>query len=107
MIMMEPATKEYVVRNSLAYAYDALRSKERLIGESTNSYYENYFQQSLERLGPPGKKWDLTIPNSEVESFYLGRITLGEFRLNTQERCVRLPRPLAWLCNILSRHLAS
>ena len=85
---MESPPREYVVRNALSYAYDALRSKERFIGETTTSHYENYFQQLAERLGPPGKKWDVSISNSEVESFYLGRVTLGEFRLNTQKRCV-------------------
>lgn len=83
---MESNVKEYIVRNALAYAYDALRSKERLIGESTVSYYEEYFQQLLEKLGPPGKKWEMNVNNSEVESFYLGRVSLGEFRLHTKNR---------------------
>ena len=83
---MESSAKEYVVRNGLAYAYDALRSKERLIGDTTTSYYENYFQQLLEKLGPPGRKWESSIGNSEVESFYLGRVSLGEFRLHTKNR---------------------
>lgn len=85
---MESTTKEYVVRNSLSFAYDALRSKERLIGDSTNSYYENYFKQLLEKLGPPGKRWDVGVNNSEVEAFYLGRVSPGEFRLKTQERYI-------------------
>jgi hypothetical protein len=83
---MESPPKEYVVRNSLSYVYDALRSKPRLMGDTTLSFYENYFQLLLEKLGPPGKKWELSIPNSEVESFYLGRVSVGEFRLNTQKR---------------------
>ena len=83
---MESAPKEYVVRNALCYAYDALRSNERYIGESTTSRYENYFQQLAEKLAAPGKKCDVSISNSEVESFYLGRVSLGEFRLNTQKR---------------------
>ncbi|CAI8052370.1 Differentially expressed in FDCP 6 homolog [Geodia barretti] len=83
---METSTKEYIVRNCLTYAYGALRSKDRLMGESTVSHYENYFQQLLEELGPPGKKWETAVPNSEVESFYLGNTSLGEFRLHTQKR---------------------
>lgn len=73
------------MRNCLTYVYDALRSKEQLMGESTTSYYENYFHQLADSLGP-GKKCDVTISNSEVESFYLGQVSLGEFRLNTQRR---------------------
>ena len=88
-LAMESPPKEYVVRNCLAFAYDALRSKERLMGETTTSYYEDYFQRLLEELGPPGKKWELGIPNSEVESFYLGGVSLGEFRLNTTKRWAR------------------
>ena len=85
---METTAKEHVVRNCLTYAYDALRSKDRLMGETTESYYENYFHQLLESLGPPGKRWETTVPNSEVESFYLGNTSLGEFRLHTQKRSV-------------------
>ena len=85
---MEAPAKEYIVRNCLGYAYDALRSKERLIGDTTESYYESYFQRLLESLGPPGKKWELIIPNSEVESFYLGGVSPGEFRLQAQRRWV-------------------
>lgn len=83
---METVTKDYVVRNCLSFAYEALRSRTRLMGETTQSYYENYFQILLEKLGPPGKKWDLNIPNSEVESFYLGNVSVGEFRLQTHKR---------------------
>lgn len=83
---MESTTKEFVVRNSLSYAYDTLRSKERLMGESTASYYENFFQQLADSLALPGKRCEVSIANSEVESFYLGKISLGEFRLNAQKR---------------------
>ena len=83
---MEVPTKDYVVRNCLTYAYDALRSRERLMGDSTESYYEKYFVQLSEALGPPGKRWELAVPNSEVESFYLGNMSVGEFRLQTQKR---------------------
>ena len=84
--MMEASgQKEYVVRNCLTYAYVALRSKERLMGNSTTSFYENYFQQLADALSP-GKKLDVSVSNSEVESFYLGRVSLGEFRLHNQKR---------------------
>lgn len=85
---MESATREYVVKNSLSYAYDALRSKERLMGETTASFYEHFFHQLADSLALPGKRCEVSIANSEVESFYLGKISVGEFRLNAQKRCV-------------------
>ena len=85
---MESSAKEYVVRNCLTFAYDALRSKERFVGETTTSPYENYFKELGDALTAGQKKLDTNVSNSEVESFYQGRVSLGEFRLQCQKRFV-------------------
>ena len=99
---MESTTKEYVVRNSLSYAYDALRSKERLMGESTTSFYEHFFHQLADSLALPGKRCEVSIGNSEVESFYLGKISLGEFRMNAQKRYVA-SQVCSYVCSLTSK----
>lgn len=87
---MESSAKEYVFRNCLTHAYDALRSKERFVGETTTSPYETFFKELGDALAGAGgsKKLDTNVSNSEVESFYQGRVSPGEFRLHCQKRFV-------------------
>lgn len=58
------------------------------MGETTTSPYENYFKELADALAGVQKKLDTNVSNSEVESFYQGRVSLGEFRLHCQKRYV-------------------
>lgn len=73
----------YVVRNCLIFAYRGLRNTERHVNDSLHSPYEVLLLDIANALSP-GKKIDLSIPNSEVEAFYNRRLSETDFVANVQ-----------------------
>ena len=82
--MAEPP-ENYMVRNGLLFAFRALRQTDRLVNDSLRSPYENFVRDLADTLSPV-KKLDISIPNSEVESFYNKRMSETEFMINVQTK---------------------
>jgi hypothetical protein len=82
---MADLPSSYVVRNCLLFAYRGLRNTERLVNDSLLSPYEVLLQNIANALSP-NKKLELSIPNSEVESFYNRRLSETDFMANVQSR---------------------
>ena len=72
-VTMSDTQSNHVVRNCLMFAYRALRMLERFIKGTHFSPYKDFFEKVLQR------KLESEVPNSEVEAFYLGRQSEGEF----------------------------
>ena len=66
----------YVARNSLVFAYRALRAKDRYAGQV--SPYEDFMVKLSEAVNPQ-RRADLCVPSGDVEAFYQGRISEEEF----------------------------
>ena len=82
---MAELSSNYIVRNCLLFAFKALRNTKRHIEDSLRSPYEDIFADLAKTLSP-AKKLDYSIPNSEVEAFYLKRMTEKEFISNIEIR---------------------
>ena len=76
--MADYAPSSYTVRNSLVYAYRALKSKPRLVKDNSLSPYEDLYNKLAHSLSPQ-KKLEYSIPGSEVDAFYVGRLSEQKF----------------------------
>ena len=63
----------HVTRNCLAIAYAALRPLGRFVEGSHVSPYKQFFEKVRDR------KLEGEVPNSEVESYYLNKMSEAEF----------------------------
>ncbi len=70
---MTESHEKYVVTNCLKIAYDSLRVLGRFVQGSHLSPYKEFFEKLLDR------KLDGEVPNSEVEAYYLNRLTESDF----------------------------
>ena len=75
----------YGVKNCLVFAFNCLRKMDRLVGDSLQSPYE-VFHENLAKGLSKGKKIEYSIPNSEVEAFYLKRSSEIDFIASVQSR---------------------
>ena len=70
--------QDHIIPNTLKSAYRALRSTSRFLEGSHKSPYEEFYAKLSETLSPQ-KRLDVTTSNAEVEAFYLGRQSEGDF----------------------------
>jgi len=75
----------YGVRNCLLFAFNCLRSTDRLVGDSLQSPYEQFHEKLAGNICK-GRKIEFSIPNSEVEAFYLKRSSETDFIASVQSK---------------------
>ena len=79
------ANINYILRNCLLFAYKCLRNTERLVQDSLQSPYEKFYDDLAKALSI-GKKFEISVPNSEVEAFYTKRFAEKDFITNMHSR---------------------
>ena len=83
--MAVPPMATYGVKNCLLFAFKCLRSTDRLVDNSLQSPYE-LFHEKLAASICKGRKIEFSIPNSEVEAFYLKRSSETDFIASVQSK---------------------
>ena len=77
---LDAMPQDYIIHNVLKFAYRSLRAKDRFVGGSHRSPYEDFYRKLADSVSAHAqKKIDASITNSEVEGFYLSRTNEDEF----------------------------